>query len=152
MQAVRDNNSGAEYYWNAVTNETVGSVGELPPPLPPYWREAFDGAQQRPYYWNARSREVRWERPVTTSDALDAQEQSSWLRRAFWAIVLDEPADKPSIRRDSRCKVALGSAAVDQLDMLESGSGLAGSLERASSLGATTAPRPPPQASFSTVI
>ena len=52
---------GNEYFFNIVTKETSQ---DRPKPLPRYWREALDKSTGQVYYWNMRTRAVRWERPA----------------------------------------------------------------------------------------
>ena len=52
---------GNEYFFNIVTKETSH---DRPKPLPRHWREALDKSTGQVYYWNTRTRAVRWERPA----------------------------------------------------------------------------------------
>lgn len=56
---------GRESFFNALTNETTL---ERPKPLQRHWREAVDKSTGAVYYWNVRTRAVRWERQEVASD------------------------------------------------------------------------------------
>ena len=68
---------GHEVFFNSLTRETTQ---DRPKPLQRHWQEAVDRSTGAVYYWNVRTRAVRWERQDVQDVLLDHDEAPwPWL-------------------------------------------------------------------------
>ena len=98
---------GHESYFNALTKETTL---DRPKPLQRHWREAIDKSTGAVYYWNVRTRAVRWERRDVARDEAPeealvkapARSESSapeWARDLLRAVWSASPSRCCQLRR-----------------------------------------------------